>query len=214
VVTILDLGISNVRSVSNAFKRVGAKVSIATTPLEAEPAQILVLPGVGAFGHAMLRLRQQGFVEFLRAYALRDKRPLVGICLGMQLLADCSHEHGLHQGLGIIPGEVVRLDPISPEFLVPNTGWFPVSAAKESIVFPATLNGQSFYHVHSFHLQCAAPSDIAATIKFGELSVVTAIERANVFGLQFHPEKSQDAGLDLLYALTLHLRAQRASAKQ
>lgn len=207
MITIIDLDIGNLRSVANAFRRVGDEVAIARTYQEAEGARILVLPGVGAFERAMVRLRANGFGPFLLNHVLERRWPLIGICLGMQLLADRSYEHGLTEGLGLISGDVVRLEPNPPVDRVPNIGWMPVKAAKATAMFPPVVDGQSFYHVHSYHLVCRDPADIAATIAFGGRQVVTAVERGNVFGLQFHPEKSQDAGLNLLQSLLAHLKS-------
>lgn len=201
MVTIIDLSIGNLQSVANAFRRVGAEVSIAQTPDESEGAQVLVLPGVGAFERASIQLHERHFGPLLRRHVLERRRPLIGICLGMQLLADRSHENGSFEGLGLIPGEVLRLEPQPPEGRVPNIGWMRVRAAKTSPMFPAEVAGECFYHVHSYHLVCNDPSDVAATINFGSQEIVTAVERRNVFGVQFHPEKSQDAGLNLLRSL-------------
>jgi imidazole glycerol-phosphate synthase subunit HisH len=200
-VTIIDLDIGNIQSVSNAFQRVGSEVAIVRTPEEAAGAAILVLPGVGAFERAMRQLDERGFAPLLRAHALDQRRPLIGICLGMQLLADRSFEHGTFEGLGLVSGDVVKLEPRPPEFRVPNIGWMPVTAAKRSAMFPAPVDGQSFYHVHSYHLVCRDSADVAATIQFGGSKIVTAVERGCIYGVQFHPEKSQDAGLNLLSGL-------------
>lgn len=207
MVTIIDLNIGNLQSVANAFKRVGSEVSVARTADAAERAQILVLPGVGAFERAMDRLNEHRFGPVVRRHALERRRPLIGICLGMQLLADRSYEHGRSEGLGIIGGEVVQLESHPPVYRVPNIGWTAVKAAKLSPMFPANVDGQSFYHVHSYHLVCKDPKDVAATFDFGGLPIVTAIERENIFGVQFHPEKSQDVGLNLLHSLLLHIKS-------
>lgn len=198
MVTIVDLDIGNLQSVANAFNRAGTRVTIAQTAEAAADARILVMPGVGAFERAMSRLNERGFGPVIRRHALERRRPLIGICLGMQLLADRSYEHGRFDGLGIISGEVVLLEPKPPVYRVPNIGWRTVRTAKPSAMFPAGVDGQSFYHVHSYHLVCKHAEDIAATFEFGGTRIVTAVERDNVFGMQFHPEKSQDAGLELL----------------
>lgn len=211
MVTIVDLDIGNLQSVANAFRRVGTEVSIARTAEEAENARILVLPGVGAFERAMNRLHEYRFGPVVRLHALEQRRPLIGICLGMQLLADRSYENGRFEGLGIIRGEVVQLEARPPACRVPNIGWSAVRAAKPSPMFPASVDGQSFYHVHSYHLVCGDPADVAATFEFGGTPVVTAIERENIFGMQFHPEKSQDAGLNLLHSLLLHVKSAGAA---
>ena len=209
MVTILDLDIGNLQSVANAFQRAGAQVSIARTADAAENARILVLPGVGAFERAMNRLNEHGLGASVRRHALERRRPLIGICLGMQLLAERSYEHGEYAGLGLIAGEVVQLVPQPPQYRVPNIGWATVRAAKPSAMFPAGVDGESFYHVHSYHLVCKDPQDVAATFDFGGHPVVTAIERGNVFGMQFHPEKSQDAGLNLLHSLLRHINGEQ-----
>ena len=209
MVTILDLDIGNLQSVANAFRRVGADVSIARTAEAAENARILVLPGVGAFERAMARLNEHGVDATVRRHALERHRPLIGICLGMQLLAERSYEHGEFAGLGLIPGEVVQLTAQPPRYRVPHIGWATVKAAKPSAMFPVGVDGQSFYHVHSYHLVCKDHGDVAATFEFGGHRIVTAIERDNVFGMQFHPEKSQDAGLNLLHSLLAHVQGER-----
>jgi glutamine amidotransferase len=206
MITIVDLNIGNLQSVANAFRRVGAEVSIARTPDEAEQARILILPGVGAFERAIDQLEERRFGPLIRRHAVEKRRPLIGICLGMQLLADRSFEHGVFEGLSLVGGEVVQLEPTPPDYRVPNIGWTRVKASKRSAMFPPEVDGQSFYHVHSFHLVCKDPQDVAATFDFGGQPIVTAIERENVFGMQFHPEKSQDAGLNLLHSLLLHVK--------
>ena len=209
MVTILDLDIGNLQSVANAFNRVGAEIAVARTPAEAEKSEILVLPGVGAFERAVNQLNERKFGPLIHRHALERRKPLIGICLGMQLLADRSCEHGEFRGLGIIGGDVMQLQPAPPPYRVPNIGWIAVKAAKRSAMFPPEVDGQSFYHVHSFHLVCKDPIDVAATFEFGGHSIVTAVERENIFGVQFHPEKSQDAGLNLLHSLLEHVQGVR-----
>lgn len=212
MITILDLDIGNLQSVANAFNRVGAQITIARTAAEADAAEVLVLPGVGAFERAISRLHERRLGPVIHRHAQQKGKPLIGICLGMQLLAERSYEHGEFQGLGLIRGEVVQLQPAPPDHRVPNIGWVTVKASKRSAVFPPEVDGQSFYHVHSFHLECGDSADVAATFDFGGRSIVTAVERDNVFGVQFHPEKSQDAGLSLLHCLLEHV--QRATLKR
>jgi imidazole glycerol-phosphate synthase subunit HisH len=204
-VTIIDLDIGNLLSVANAFRRVGAQISVATHAREVQDPRILVLPGVGAFERAMTRLHAKEFGPLLRRHAVEAKLPLIGICLGMQMLANRSFENGVTDGLGFISGEVVRLEAEPPHFRVPNIGWMPVATTGRSAIFDASTNGRTFYHVHSYHLVCEEQSDVAATVDFGSQRIVTAVERSNLFGVQFHPEKSQDAGLDLFSSLLTHL---------
>jgi glutamine amidotransferase len=209
-VTIIDLDMGNLQSVRNALERVGARVSTAETLDQARDAHSIVLPGVGAFERAISRLHSKGLYDFLLDYAGRQQRPILGICLGMQLLAERSHEHGIHEGLGLIPGEVVRLSASPPEFRVPNIGWISISAKRESNLFVQSEPDASFYHVHSYHLACRQAQDIVATYDFGGDEIVTAVQRKNISGVQFHPEKSQDAGLNLLYRWLSHLESSPA----
>jgi glutamine amidotransferase len=185
VLTIVDIGLSNIGSVRQALSRVGAKSMTARSAGELEGAEAVILPGVGAFGDGMAALRDQGLVEPLRRHAAAG-RPLLGICLGMQLLADESEEHGRHEGLGIVPGRVVRLTPSDPALPVPNIGWCDVAAT-------------SYYFAHGYHLLPDDPADRAGEFDYGG-PVAAIVRRGSVTGVQFHPEKSQDAGLEMLEA--------------
>lgn len=196
VITIVDLQVSNLRSVCNTFYRLGADISIATTAEEVASASAIILPGVGAFARAMDTLWGRGLVEPLRRRVLDEGVPLLGLCLGMQLLADRSEEGGDHAGLGLIGGTVERLRPGGPDALVPNIGWYPVRATDGE--YRDVLDGHSFYFVHSYHFVCANGGDVAATFDYDGNPVAAAVQRGHTFGCQFHPEKSQDAGLDLL----------------
>lgn len=194
---VIDLGISNVRSVTNALARVSVPCTLVDGRLpDAGP---LLLPGVGAFGDGMASLRARGLVEPLRR-AAGEGRTILGICLGMQLLADGSDEYGDHAGLGLIPGRVTALDAARER--VPNIGWCDVTPCGASALFPSAAepraSGRSFYFAHGYALTPANDADVAATITFGGAEVVAAVARGTVLGAQFHPEKSQDAGLDLL----------------
>jgi len=194
MIAVIDMGTSNLRSVVNALERVGAAPTVTGDAADVARADTIVLPGVGAFAAAMDALKAKRLVEPLRQ-AARAGTPLFGICLGMQLLADTSEEHGEHAGLGLIPGRVVRLNPTQPGFRVPNIGWYPTRFADSD------RDDGHFYYVHSYHFVCAEPADVAATIDYGGTAVAGAVKRGNVSGVQFHPEKSQDAGLDLLAAV-------------
>ena len=123
---------------------------------------------------------------------------LMMFCLGMQLLGDTSTEHGDHDGLGLVEGQIIKLDPADPAFRVPNIGWSYTNPATHGRLFDNLEKIQSFYYVHSYHLQCKNEEDVAATINYSGVDVTVAIEKDNIFGVQFHPEKSQDAGLELL----------------
>ncbi|MBF0267973.1 MAG: imidazole glycerol phosphate synthase subunit HisH [Alphaproteobacteria bacterium] len=196
---IVNLGISNVSSVEHAFDRLGVGWSRADSPQDIESASAVVLPGVGAFPDGMRRLAAKGLVEPLRRHAGTQRKPLLGICLGMQLLADLGEEHEPTQGLGLIPGKVTRLQP-QEGARVPNIGWCGVEAAANSRLFSCAKTDPTFYFVHSYQFICESSGHVSATMRFGSTSVVAAVESGQTFGVQFHPEKSQDAGMDLLEA--------------
>lgn len=206
-VTLVDLEIQNILSVTHALQLVGANVRIAKDAQSISEADLLVLPGVGSFAEASRRLHGSGLAEAIRSHALQRSRPVVGFCLGMQLLADTSEEHGIHPGLGLIPGTVVKLKEDPPAHRVPNIGWRKVHLqASEQSPVPADLDGCSFYHVHSYHFR---PSDLSHRIGYSQFSretIASIVRSNNVVGTQFHPEKSQEPGLDLLHALISHLR--------
>lgn len=205
-VTIVDLQIQNIQSVENAFRTVGARVKVAADAASIESAEVLVLPGVGSFAAAAERLSVGSLRQAIRRHALEMQRPVIGLCLGMQLLAESSEEHGLHDGLGLIPGQVVRLREAPPEFRVPNVGWREVhfrTAAAD--LLPCALNGRSFYHVHSYHFVTRDPEHTVAVSRFGDGEIASIVRRGMVVGTQFHPEKSQEAGLDLLHAVLQQL---------
>jgi glutamine amidotransferase len=165
----------------------------------------VVIPGVGAFGDGVESLSQNELIEPIHRH-VQAGRPLIGICVGMQMLAEAGEEYGLHKGLGLIRGSVRRLEPSDPSYRVPNMGWSDVSVARRGILFSDTPDHQAFYFAHSFYLDCTEESDVEAHIEYGGQKIPVAVERGNVFGVQFHPEKSQDAGLDVLASFISHLK--------
>lgn len=209
MIGVIDLGISNIGSVIRAFQRIGSSPTLLNDARSVAAAQAIVLPGVGAFGDGMAALQTRKLVEPLRE-AARSGKPILGFCLGMQLLADSSEEFGSHRGLGLVPGSVVRLSQCAGE-RVPNIGWCDVTAQAGARLFHHTPPDTPFYFVHSYHLRCADPRDVAATISFGDTPITVAVERGNIFGLQCHPEKSQDAGLTVLDAFLSTVVARKAS---
>ncbi len=200
MITIIDSGICNIGSLLTALDRVGARYTVTTEVEHVASASALLLPGVGAFADGMAALRHNGLVEPIRAHAAAGK-PLLGICLGMQMLADGSDEFGKHEGLGLIPGWVTRL-PSVPGLRVPNIGWCDVQVTDGAKLFTGLEANISFYFVHSYAMDCADSDDSIGSIDFGDRKVTVACQRGNIFGAQFHPEKSQDAGLIFLSNFT------------
>jgi glutamine amidotransferase len=192
-VLVLDYGMGNLRSVEKALEHVGARATIGADPEAVRAADGLILPGVGAFPRAMERVRATGLDELLAERAAAGT-PILGICLGMQLLFERSEELGGAEGLGLLPGEVTLLD--APGLKVPNIGWAPVRWERESPLTVGIESETPFYLVHSYVARPAG-DDALGTAEYGE-RFVCAAERDNVFGVQFHPEKSSAAGLRLL----------------
>ena len=193
MIAIVDYGMGNVRSVERAFKSVGAEARITEDHAEIREADAIVLPGVGAFGMAMSRLRAGGLDAVLSERVIDDRVPFLGICLGMQLICAESHEHGRHEGLGWVDAAVERLDPGTGRLRVPHIGWNDTLPVGENdlVAEPAV-----FYFVHSYRV-AASNSATAATCAYGE-PFAAALARDNIWATQFHPEKSQDAGLAIL----------------
>ncbi len=206
-IAVIDYGAGNLRSVAKALEaasnEIGVAVQIVVTdsPSTAAQADRIVLPGVGAFGQCATSLRAiDGMEDALSEVVLEKQRPFLGICVGMQLLAKRGEEKGVHQGLGWIPGKVVKLDPHDPNLKIPHMGWSPVSMKLAGINHDALRqveDGGEAYFVHSFHFECADHSHLLATCDYGG-PVTAIIGRDNILGAQFHPEKSQQYGLAFL----------------
>jgi glutamine amidotransferase len=212
MITVIDSGIANIGSVLAACRRIGAPAAVTTNARQVAAAEALILPGVGAFAKGMESLRRHDLVEPIRDAAAAGT-PILGICLGMQLLADKSEEFGLHDGLGLISGRVVRL-PESPGERIPNIGWCDVATAERAKLFVGIASGSAFYFVHSYYLVCDDAADSAAEITFGNRRICIAVERGNVFGAQFHPEKSQEPGLRLLANFMHAIESRDGSARR
>jgi imidazole glycerol-phosphate synthase subunit HisH len=193
-VALVDYGMGNRRSVEKALEHVGAAVERTGEPDAIAAADAIVVPGVGAFPEAMRRLTALGLAEVLRDRAAAGV-PLLGICLGMQLLFEASTEHEGAAGLGLLQGTVTRLD--APGLKVPHIGWNHVAFERPAALTQGLGDGAAFYHVHSFACRPAEPADVVGRGEYGE-RFVSIVERGNVMGAQFHPEKSSLDGLALL----------------
>ncbi|MFM7806818.1 MAG: imidazole glycerol phosphate synthase subunit HisH, partial [Planctomycetota bacterium] len=183
------------RSVQKAFEKLGVAARITDDPQVVSESVRVVLPGVGAFGDAMRALRERGLVEPIVDH-VRAEKPFFGICMGLQLLFEAGLEGGRHEGLGILPGEVVRFD-LPAGLKVPHMGWNTITVRRPNPILEATAAEQRFYFVHSFYAVCTEPADVIAVSHHG-IEFSAAIGRGNVLGAQFHPEKSHRFGLALM----------------
>jgi glutamine amidotransferase len=195
MIAVIDYEMGNLRSVQKGFERVGHQATITGDPAVVGEAERVVLPGVGAFRDAIAALRARGFIEPIRA-AINSGKPVLGICLGMQLLFDRSFEDGEHEGLGIIAGDVVKFR-VPAEYKVPHMGWNQINLRRPSPIFTGIEQAEHFYFVHSYHV-VPRNEDVVATETSYSQDFCSSIWRDNLFAVQFHPEKSQSAGLRLL----------------
>lgn len=195
MIAVIDYGAGNLKSVKNALDHLGAANMRASTAKEILLADAVILPGVGEFGTAMAELERRGIKEAV-IEAANGGRPLLGICLGMQLLFEAGEESPGAKGLGILPGRVPRF-PAEMGLKIPHMGWNSVMPIKESRLLDGLPKGSYMYFVHSFYVKAAERSDVSAISEYG-LIFDAAVERGNIFGCQFHPEKSGAAGLAIL----------------
>lgn len=200
MIGIIDYGMGNLRSVQKAFERFGADARIITTAQEVCQADKVVLPGVGAFADAIAHLRDRGLVDSILR-TIEQGRPFLGICLGLQMLFDVSYEDGQYQGLGVIPGEVVRFDftrrPDAASLKIPHMGWNQVHWDRPCPVLSGLTSGEWFYFVHSYYVVPKDPSVICGRCEYGQ-AFTAMIWKDNIMAMQFHPEKSQRAGLSII----------------
>jgi len=198
MITVLDYGSGNVSSVVNMLRKIGVSAIISSQQEDILNAEKLIIPGVGAFDQAMLQLHELNLINPLNEVALKKKIPILGICVGMQLFAQSSEE-GKLPGLGWLEAKVVqfKFPPSSRQLKVPHIGWNHVIPTKLSGIFKNCEEDMRFYFVHSYHVECSNPSDVAAKSIYGyEFSCM--VQSNNIFGVQFHPEKSHKYGMKLL----------------
>jgi imidazole glycerol-phosphate synthase subunit HisH len=195
MIAIVDYQMGNLRSVQKAFERVGHAAAITADPKVLEQADHVVLPGVGAFADAIAEIRRRELIDPIRT-AIASGKPFLGICLGLQMLFDVGYEDGVHEGLGVIPGEVRRFD-VPAEYKVPHMGWNHVIQRRPAPIFNGIADNAHFYFVHSYYVVPQDESVIAGEASYPE-PFCAAIWRDNLFATQFHPEKSQGVGLQML----------------
>lgn len=197
MVGIVDYGMGNLLSVKNAVEHLGFDAEVCDAPAALAGKERIILPGVGAFEDCMKNLGARGFVAALNDLVLVQKRPILGICLGMQAMATRSFEGGEFPGLGWFDADVVRITPGDPRLKVPQIGWNDVRRKQEHPLLAGVPDAADLYFVHSFHMRCRDPQDLLAVCDYGG-EVTAAVARGNVCATQFHPEKSQDHGLRIL----------------
>lgn len=194
-ILLIDVGTGNLRSVQKALESVGANVKRTNDPKEVLSGRRVVLPGVGAFGDFMSGLRQRGLEDAVRNVVNRNI-PLLGICVGMQAMFEVGEEMGNHEGLGLLDGTVVRfVDSLSVK--IPHTGWNQIEIQNGTHLFNRISSGTYVYFNHSYYCQTKNSSEVIARTNYGP-SFACAVQRENIFGVQFHPEKSQRVGLQIL----------------
>ena len=196
MIAIIDSGVGNLFSLSRSLEKVGAKCVITADESQITQADGLILPGVGAFGDASEKLKSSGLDNLIKSLCVKGK-PLLGICLGMQLLFDKSFEYGEHEGLGLIKGQVLPLKDYVNGLKIPHMGWNGLNFVDVNPIFKYLSDGDYVYFVHSYFAKCE--EGLSATTDYG-ISVTAAVRKENVYGVQFHPEKSGEVGLKILKA--------------
>lgn len=194
-VSIIDYGAGNISSIQNALNFLGIKSEVCQTPNKIEAADAIIVPGVGAFAEGMNNLHHLNLVDALKDAVLKKETPYLGICLGMQYLADYSLEDGRTDGLGFIGGSIEKIE--TSQLSVPNVGWRSLNILHDESLFCKNANERFFYFDHSYHFQLKDKKHLVASIDY-EQEIIAAVNLKNIFGVQFHPEKSQYAGLKFL----------------
>ena len=199
MIALVDYGVGNLFSLKSSFDAIGESVAVTNKEADLKAADKIILPGVGAFGDAAKKLKDTGLGEIVKAEA-KSGKPLMGICLGMQLLLETGYEYGVYEGLGLIPGEVRPIQDVIPaDYKSPHIGWNPLQFVGDpSPIFRYIQEGDCVYFVHSFYAT-RCDSSVIATAEYGA-PLTAAVSKDNVYGCQFHPEKSGEVGLKILKA--------------
>lgn len=195
---VIDYGAANLGSVCRAFRRLGADPQVTANPADLKTATHIVLPGVGSFADCARNLREGGWVEAIQTQVREHGKAMLGVCVGMQLLADEGTEWGVHAGLGLVPGRVQRLDDLGCTLRIPHVGWNELSVhGGQTCLLKGITSGTDMYFVHSYAMNAAHTDDVWATVDYG-VPLPVVVGRGRVMGVQFHPEKSSKAGLKIL----------------
>lgn len=199
MIAVIDYKMGNLGSLTNALSFLGCDFTVSSKPDEILSANKIILPGVGSFSAAMKHLEEWNLVVLLKEAVSRKNIPILGICLGMQILASSGEEGGPVAGLGLIKGSVNSISSKLPEARVPHIGFNSVDVKKRSPdIFEGISTGTDFYFLHSYHFDCGDIADISSTVEYGGYDFTASVQKGNVFGVQFHPEKSQGNGLRVL----------------
>lgn len=198
MIRILDYGVGNLRAILNIYKHLGIPAALAKNTSELIDADKLILPGVGSFDQAMELLDASGMRLLLDDLVIKRNVPILGICVGMQMLAESSEE-GVRPGLGWISGKILKLKPLKTQsnIVLPHMGWNDVEIVRASPLFRHTDSKSHYYFLHSFYFKCSSPDNEIGLTEYG-MKFVSAISKSNIYGVQFHPEKSHQAGVTLL----------------
>lgn len=196
MLVIVDYGMGNLRSVKKAFDRISVESMVSTSVNDIENATKLVLPGVGHFKNGMENITSRGLIQVLNKRVIQERIPILGICLGMQLFTKSSEE-GNVKGLNWIDAQTVKFNSLNENLKIPHMGWNTLSVKKKDTVLDEITDQDSFYFVHSYYVQCNNSSDVISTTEYGR-EFVSSLQKDNIIGMQFHPEKSHSAGLKML----------------
>ena len=196
-VAVIAYGMGNLGSVRRSLENLGADVIVAEHPIQLLDVNRIILPGVGSFGEGMKKLSTKGWIESLQKQVIEEGKPLLGICLGMQMLSSSSEENGLNEGLNFISGKVLRLDKLGCRLRIPHVGWNEVNHQESTPLFKNIPQSIDFYFVHSYALIADDTSNVIATSNY-DISITSSVSKNHIFGTQFHPEKSSKAGQQIL----------------
>ena len=196
-IAIINYGMGNLGSVRRSLENLGVDVIVAERPIQLLDANCIILPGVGSFGEGMKKLSDEGWIESLQVEVMEQGKPLLGICLGMQMLSSSSEENGLNKGLNFISGKVLRIDQLGCSLRIPHVGWNEVNYQEGTPLFNDIPQAIDFYFVHSYAFVVDDPDSVIATSAY-DISITAAVSKNHIFGTQFHPEKSSRAGQQIL----------------